>query len=214
MRQRHAVRQYLEKGIEAEKVTVLENKIRELNAASGLHFQFIQNERKAFSGLMARFAKFSGVSNYFVLVGEDKPTLKEKCGYYGEQLVLYAQQIGLNTCWAMTFKRINDAYLIEKGEKLCLAIAVGYGQNQGVQHVSKKLSEVSNVQENSPRWFIEGVEAALLAPTARNKQQFYLNLIGDKVQATANSGVFSDIDLGIIKLHFEIGSGKGSEVWT
>ncbi len=37
------------------------------------------------------------------MIGKKGPTLEESCGYYGERLVLLAQQLGLNTCWvAMT----------------------------------------------------------------------------------------------------------------
>ncbi len=45
---------------------------------------------------MAHYGEFSGVRNYIAM-------LEESCGYYGERLVLLAQQLGLNTCWvAMT----------------------------------------------------------------------------------------------------------------
>lgn len=56
--------------------------------------------------------------------------------------------------------------------------------------------------------FINGVRAALLAPTAMNQQKFGFMLDGDKVIAKAGKGILSDIDLGIVKYHFEIGSGK------
>ena len=52
---------------------------------------------------MAHYGKFSGVKNYIALIGKKSPSLDERCGYYGERLVLLAQQLGLNTCWvAMT----------------------------------------------------------------------------------------------------------------
>ena len=59
-----------------------------------------------------------------------------------------------------------------------------------------------------PEWFINGVNAALLAPTAMNQQKFGFMLDGDKVLAKAGKGILSDMDLGIVKYHFEIGSGK------
>lgn len=57
------------------------------------------------------------------LIGKKGPELQEKCGYYGERIVLRTQQIGLNTCWvAMTYKK-NSAVQVDAGEKLspCLA---------------------------------------------------------------------------------------------
>lgn len=54
--------------------------------------------------------------------------LEEACGYYGEKVVLYAQTLGLNTCWVdLTYSKGKARVQIDKGEKLCLVIAVGYG---------------------------------------------------------------------------------------
>ena len=46
---------------------------------------------------MAHYGKFSGVTDYIAMIGKKGPTLDETCGYYGERLVLLAQQLGLNT---------------------------------------------------------------------------------------------------------------------
>ena len=98
-------------------------------------------------------------------MGKKGPSLGEDCGYWGEKLVLPAQQLGLNTCWVgMTFKRVKGAFEVAPDEKLCIVISLGYGTTQGVAHKVKVTSEVSNVTESSPAWFRRGVEAALLAP--------------------------------------------------
>jgi hypothetical protein len=67
---------------------------------------------------------------------------------------------------------------------------------------------VTDVKE-MPGWFKEGIEAALLAPTAVNQQKFTFTLDGDtpSVSVSAN-GPFVKLDLGIVKYHFELGSGK------
>jgi len=55
----------------------------------------------------------------------------------------------------------------------------------------------------------EGIEAALLAPTAVNQQKFFISLDGNKpVFIVTANGPFVKLDLGIVKCHFEIGSGK------
>ena len=64
------------------------------------------------------------------------------------------------------------------------------------------------IKEDTPKWFIDGVNAALLAPTAMNQQKFGFMLDGDKVIAKAGKGILSDIDLGIVKYHFEIGADR------
>ena len=55
------------------------------------------------------------MNNYIALVGE-KSKSDESLGYYGEQIVLKAQELGLNTCWvAMTHGKSKAQ--IDKGEK-------------------------------------------------------------------------------------------------
>lgn len=213
MRQRHSVRSYLEKEIEEEKIAVLEKTIEECNKESGLHIQLVKNEAKAFDSTMAHYGNFHGVTNYLALIGKKGPDLEEKCGYFGEKIVLEAQRLGLNTCWvALTYKKIPDAFVIGKGEKLTVVITLGYGATQGSPHRSKDVLTVSNCTPDSPEWFRRGVEAALLAPTATNQQKFFLEQEGERVRAKAGFGFFTKMDLGIVKYHFELGSGR-RDVW-
>ena len=209
MEKRHSVRQYIEKPLGAEEALALSEEIKLCNEESGLHIQLVKDEPKAFSGFMAHYGKFIGVTNYIALVGPKGPDLDEKCGYYGERLVLKAQELGLNTCWvAMTYSKIPGAFKVEKGEALTVVIAVGYGKTEGVPHKSKAPEEVSNVSANSPEWFKNGVRAALLAPTAVNQQKFYFTLENGKVTAKAKTAFYSKVDLGIAKYHFELGAGR------
>ena len=163
---------------------------------------------------MAHYGKFSGVKNYIALVGKKNEKLDELCGYYGERLVLKAQQLGLNTCWvALTYKKIPGAFEVANGEKLTVVIPFGYGETQGAQHKSKDAADVSNADGNSPEWFRSGVEAALLAPTAVNQQKFTLTYADGKVAARAGTGFYTKVDLGIVKYHFELGAGKENFEW-
>ena len=213
MQARHSMRSYTDKPIEGETLETLERVIDECNRESGLHIQLVRNEPMAFGSGLAHYGKFAGVKNYLALVGKKDKQLDEKRGYYGEKIVLTAQTLGLNTCWVgLTFKKVPDVFKVADGEKLVMVIAIGYGATQGTAHRSKDASAVSRA-ENAPEWFKKGVEAALLAPTAMNQQKFLLTLRGDKVSAKAGLGPFSKIDLGIVKYHFELGSGKERTVW-
>ena len=208
IKERHSVRAYTDKKIEGEVLFALENKIAEINGESGLNVQLVLNEEKAFGGRMARYGKFSGVKNYIAMVGKKGVDLSEKVGYYGQKLVLFAQTLGLNTCWvALTYKKVKTAYKIEEGEKLALVIAIGYGATQGVPHKSKSINAVSNAGEDSPEWFVNGVKASLLAPTAMNQQKFFFTLKDGEVTAKSGLGFYAKVDLGIVKYHFELGSG-------
>lgn len=214
MAQRHSVRSYNDKKIEGEVKEKLEQEIKACNKESGLHLQLVLNEPKAFDGFMAHYGKFSGVMNYIAMIGPKGKDLEEKVGYYGERLVLYAQQLGLNTCWvAMTYSKIKSAFVVNPGEKLYLVIAIGYGSSEGTAHRSKAESEVSAAEGNPPAWFTEGVKASLLAPTAMNQQKYKFTLNGNRVLAEAGKGFYTRIDLGIAKYHFELGAGKDNFTW-
>lgn len=214
MQARHSVRQYREEVLRKEDAALLREEIEACNAESGLHIQLVCGEPKAFSGLLARYGKFSGVTNYIALVGKKGPDLSETCGYFGERIVLRAQQIGLNTCWvAMTYSKVPSAFSAGEGEKLCAVIAVGYGKTQGSGHRVKSVREVTEGEPPFPEWFVSGVEAALLAPTAMNQQKFRFALQGNRVSATAGSGFYTKLDLGIVKYHFAMGAGADAFTW-
>jgi len=206
MKARHSVRQYGGKKIEREKREALAALAEECNGESGLNIQVIFDEPKCFGGMMAHYGKFSGVENYIALVGKKDAFPDEKAGYYGEKLVLKAQELGLNTCWvALTHGR--SAAEIRRGEKLACIIALGYGVTQGIAHKSKPLDQLCNRAPDMPEWFAKGMEAVLLAPTAMNQQKFYFALENAEVSAQAGKGFYVKMDLGIVKYHFEAVTG-------
>lgn len=214
MEERHSVRSYEDKAIEGEVKEELLSFINQCNEESGLHIQLITDEPQAFSGFMAHYGKFSGVKNYLALVGRKGPDLEEKCGYFGESIVLKAQQLGLNTCWvAQTYSKVKDAYQVSPGEKLCCVIAIGYGTTQGVPHKVKPIEALCKVEGLMPEWFQRGMEAAQLAPTALNQQKFMFTLKENRVSAKAGIGFYTKIDLGIAKYHFETETGESGWKW-
>ena len=135
---RHSVRAYKGQPLAADVVEVLEEKIRKLNEKGHLHMQLIRNETKAFQGKLAKYGKFRGVNNYIVMAGQKSDDLDERIGYYGEQLVLLAQTLGLNTCWVgLSYSKVPGTYVLDEGEKIACYIAIGYGETQGVGHKIK-----------------------------------------------------------------------------
>ena len=96
---RHSVRAYKAQPLTEDIVKVLEKEIEEQNRQGHLHIQLVKNEPKAFQGKLAKYGKFSNVTNYLVMAGQKAEDLDERIGYYGEHLVLLAQTLGLNTCW-------------------------------------------------------------------------------------------------------------------
>ena len=212
---RHSVRQYLEKPLEASIIDRLNEEIALCNQEGKLHIQLVVNEPKAFAGGLAKYGKFSGVSNYFAMVG--RKGADEAIGYYGERLVLLAQTLGLNSCWVgLSFRKQPDQYQIADGEKLHCVIALGYGANQGVQHLMRPMEQFVKATAPLPDWFKKGVEAALLAPTAVHQQRFEFELVDDHtVCARARFTLvgYGKMDLGIVKYHFEVAAGHENFSW-
>ena len=210
---RHSVRQYKETPLTQSQVAALRTLMDACNREQGLHIQLILDDPKAFSGLLAKYCKFSGVNNYIALVGKKCDNLKEKLGHEGERLVLEAQRMGLNTCWVAGSYSKTGAVQVGKDEKYLAAISIGYGENQGEPHVSKPVEEVTALAY-TPDWYKKGIECVMLAPSAMNKQNFHFSHMADgKVMAVEGRGTYAGLDLGIAKLHFEIGSGKDSSIW-
>jgi hypothetical protein len=211
--QRHSVRQFEDKPIDTETVSKLKAEIDTVNKEGDLHIQLFTDEPEAFKGNEPSYGQFSACRNYFALVA--KKGKDEEIGYYGQRLALYAQQLGLNTCWvALTYKKGKVVVDTASGEKLYIVIALGYGKTQGASHKVKEESAVSDVASDSPDWYKSGIKAALLAPTAMNQQKFKFSRAGDKVNAKAGMGFYTKIDLGIVKYNFEIGAGKDSFNWA
>lgn len=213
---RRSVRTYKDKKIPAEIRAKLEAFIDECNQEGQLHMQLVTDDPQAFTGAMARYGKFKGVSNYIAIVCKKQGDYALRTGYYGEKVVLYAQQLGLNSCWvALTYSKRKTSFVVDQGEKLYMVISIGYGENQGAARKSKTFDQVvKGVNEQAaPSWFKAGVRAALLAPTATNQQKFNLALDGNKVSLEAGLGFYSKVDLGIVKLHFEIGAGRENFEW-
>ncbi|MBQ6682308.1 MAG: nitroreductase, partial [Prevotella sp.] len=207
--------------IPADIIAALQDKITECNKIGNLNIQLVQNETKAFTGMLS-YGSFSGVKNYLVMVGKKAKDLDERVGYYGEQIVLLAQTLGLNTCWVgLSYRKVPEAYNVGKDEKLVCMIALGYGETQGVPHKIKSVEDVSNASDITPSWFKKGVEAALLAPTAVNQQKFsfeYVGMNNNRHKVRANKGFsmigYTQMDLGIAKYHFELGAGTDNFDWV
>ena len=214
IRTRHSVRRYKDDPIPEELAAQLEELITECNEASGLHIQLILDDPECFDMLLAHYGWLKNVRNYVAIVGpKDLPDLEEKGGYFGQKIVLAAQMTGLNTCWvAGTYKRGKCKAAINDGEKIIAVIAIGYGEDSGKKHKSKPLAKLCSVPaEEMPVWFRNGVKAAMMAPTAMNRQKFFITLEDGQAVITAERGPMTKIDLGIVKYNFEAASGHAPQ---
>ncbi len=207
---RHSVRKYTDGKIEGDVLARLQDKIESVNRESGMKIQLVLDEPRSFKGFMTKMTGFKNAVNYIACIGPKGDDLPMKAGYYGEDIVLYAQSLGLNTCWAMMCKKSLDA---DDGYEQVINIAVGYGEEQGVPHKNRPVSDVADL-EGKPEWFVKGVEAAMLAPTGINAQKFRFDLVDGRVSLTGGKSALKQVDLGIVKFHFECGAGKENFEWS
>jgi len=214
IKERHSVRRYTDKRIEGEVKKQLLQVIEDCNHEGGLHIQLCLDEPKAFGGMMSKYGKFNNVKNYIALAGSRDENFEEKCGYYGEKVVLKAQQLGLNTCWtAVTYSKGRCAVDIKSDEQLLMVIAIGYGETSGVVRKTKPIEKLSRCNGKVPEWFQKGINAVQLAPSAMNQQRFIFELNGSIIRAEHLFGAYTKTDLGIAKYHFEISATGGDWQW-
>ena len=208
IKERHSVRTFKNDKIDENILKELYSEIEKANKDGNINMKLVLNEPNAINTY--KNSRFKNADNYIVLKGIKSNDLYEKCGYYGEKIVLKAQELGLNTCWiAGTYnKKLVKKYL-EQNEKLVCIIAIGYGENVGMPHKNRSIDNLCKFKGDMPRWFLNGTYSAMDAPTALNQQKFKFVLVDENsVHAKRTGGVYSKIDLGIVKYHFEVVAGK------
>lgn len=216
-------RSYTSEPIPPEAVSRLNEIICGANAHPNarLHFQLVTGAVKAFSSFFKTYGLFSGVHSYIIVAGpKDDPKAQQLLGYYGELLILTAHSMGLSSCWVgATYDKSQVSVPVNAGEKLYCLITLGYAKEkhsmgerlaQSVMHrqshTPEQIMEYSGPGQ-APRWFMDGISAVLKAPSARNKLPVRFSLKRGCVAAWAvPNGGYENIDLGIAKLHFELGA--------
>lgn len=207
IKERHSVRNYKDQKIEQDKLDKLNELIDACNKEGNLHLQLCADAGNTYNRLMNRAMGLGSAPSVIACIGPDDETLDERVGYYGQKIVLYAQQLGLNTCWAGTFNKKNIPAKESADERLVISIAIGYGVNPGKERKSKSIDQVCTGKSERPDWFVAGAEAALLAPTAINQQKFQIVLgDDDSVDFVDKGGILSKVDLGIVRYNFEVGA--------
>ena len=224
MKKRCSRRKYTNRPIDSKYVQQLEDSIALHNKESGLNIKLvIGSGAELFSGFRKSYGLFVGVQNYIAMIGSKTlPNRMEKVGRFGEKIILEATAMGLSTCWVGTSYDKNAAKeLCEGNEELDCVIAVGYSDEKhslkermmeyGTHRQNKSKEALIEAEEHVPEWFKQGMDAVYLAPTARNLRPFVFEYKDGQVTASiTNPTETAMIDLGIAKLHFELGARVGS----
>ncbi|MCR5314023.1 MAG: nitroreductase [Bacteroidaceae bacterium] len=209
---RHTVRKYKDVAIDADIVRRLNERIDYINKEHDLNIKLVLNNGNGIWTFMKIFFA-KNVKNYLVLAGKNREGIDEELGYYGAELMLFAQTLGLNSWWVGGTYNKSVAASTD-GSVTTGVIVLGYGLTNGEQHKSKQMAEVCSYKGDMPKWFKDGIESILLAPTAMNKQGFFLEGDGRKVTLTCKNGQYTGTDKGIVKYHFEVAAGKENFEWA
>ena len=214
---RFSQREYLPQPLSPAQLDQLSKAVGQCSRRAGLHIQLICGDGQPFAA-PARGPGLKGVDSYLLLAGPgDDPDLEEKCGYCGEELVLTAAAMGLGSCWVGgTYDREACLGFLGPGEELVCAAALGPAAPAGPSgRILRPPEELSAAPEGAPSWFTAGVEAVRRAPSAMNRQgyRFLLRPDGSVQARLTGGGSFALVDLGIAKLHFELGAHGGTWSW-
>ena len=130
--------------------------------------------------------------------------------------MLAAAALGLGTCWVGgTFDKESEVFALPKNEQIVCVITVGHVAQssfkekviRGVMHrKTKPIEEMVRTDRPLSPEEEAAMELVQHAPTARNTQKVVFSFFGDRITAgVPDDAPFDLVDLGICKLHFEIG---------
>ena len=219
IRERHSVREYDGKPLARVEFDALGAVVEECARESGLDIQLVGDNPEVFN-VIARFGLIRGCRAHVAFVVDDAKAgdvaADEAIGYWGQKIVLAAQDMGLNTCWCALCSRKKAHAVVAPGKKVRLVIAVGHGKTQGFSRKTKSVEALSSVEcAKAPAWFAAAMEAAQLAPTAMNNQNFKITLLSDgkTVRIDAPQSGLNVIDEGIVRCNFEIAANEAGADW-
>ena len=215
IRSRHSVRQYENRPVEGETLRAIEEMVESAQKSSGLDIQLIQNNPEAFN-VFASFGLIKGARTLIAFVADGR-TQDRSIGYWGQRLVLELQDLGLNTCWAAIFSKRKCRAKVAEGKSIRVVIALGYGTTNGHDRPTKEANQVSRVEaDHAPEWFFQVVEAAQLAPTGMNRQDFTVVLKPDgrSIEVECSGTGLSSIDAGIVMANIEVAANEEAADWS
>lgn len=214
-------RSFLQQKVSEEKIQKLQTMATQLNKESGLTFEILLEGSSMFSDLSKSYGMFKNVQSLILLKGPMDNISVEKSGYYGEKLVLELTKLGLGSCWVHGTYDKNNPMLQGQGDNRLICV-IPFGEVtaqtttkekmiRGISHRrTKTAKEMTNAGKEAPNWFWNAMEAVQLAPSALNSQKTKILLQEGKIIAQIGAVKETDfIDLGIAKLHFEIGADNG-----
>jgi len=221
---RRARRKYLPEPLDDATEAALRAVIDAQVAKGAGRIELVIDDGGAFGSFTRSYGMFTGVRNYVGLVARNSDKVAiEKLGYYGEIVALSAVGLGLGTCWVGgSFDRARCPFSLQGDERVQCVITVGPVADdpsakerliRGMVHRhTKTIEQMSNADAPLPNWFTAGMVAVQKAPSAVCRQPVVFDYRDGVVSASVKESDDDSLllDLGIAKLHFELGAGGGT----
>ena len=230
---RFSCRAYSDQPLDEQTIKELEAYAAEMSAQGDLRFVVVGPSAGG-GALKLNKRMFSGtISTYVALIGPENNAVRERFGYFGEKLILHATALGLGTCWvAGTFDRASVVVPLAAGEVIQDVIPLGHMPAKqplaqrtiraGLRKRDKKpeaFYQGPTSLAEAPAWVSAGIAAVIKGPSAVNQQPVVFIQDGTGLHATLPKmrNEIAYTDLGIAKLHFELGAEeagiKGTWGW-
>ncbi len=210
-------RTYKSSALSPEVKQVVRDLIDYVNEKAGLSFFFMDDARFAFN-------LHSGMTSLIAVCGPDTVQAREKCGYWGEMIVLQCAYHGVGTCWVGTFNenKVLERLDLSKGVRLYCVICLGNvspskSLKEKVMYntTHKKCKPYQKMFDACDRKLPEDIVFAMRlvekAPSSVNRRPVKFRYENGKISASVEDP-YSDksIDFGIAQLHFKLGmSARG-----
>ncbi|MCM1291035.1 MAG: nitroreductase family protein [Prevotella sp.] len=225
---RHSVRNYDGTPLDNDISRLIKSEISFINTHEpGFFFTLITNDDKPFKGFSRSYGLFRGVNNYIAaIVDSHFPDTIEKAGFYAEQIVIKATELGIGTCFVGGTYRASDVNIhLRAGQTILFLIALGTS-DKSLSTISRLATSILHRKKMTATDFFtpqkeientlgrykflnDGLKAVSLAPSSRNRRpvRISLNSDGEITAFVPKATTESLIDLGIAKYNFQYAVG-------
>jgi len=172
---------------------------------------------------------FGSAPHFIIATSEEKPLFMLNMGFCMEQMILFATQHGLGTCWVggmFTEERIGAFLGLEKGERVIVLTPLGYPDTSFYGRVAHDIIELGAMNFGrrkpleqiafGPEWdspletedkeLLEALECARLSPSWANTQPWRFLVTGKEIIAVADAkGRYSSVRDGKHYYRLDVG---------
>ncbi len=208
-------RTYKRAAMSKELKAVIKQMADSVNAENDdITFTFIEDPTFAFS-------MFTGKFSAIAVCGEDTPQAREKCGYWGETIVLQAVYHGLGTCWvdsSYNENKIMEYLQLPHGLRLYCLITFGLVNEKKsrkevmmynmLHRTNKPYQKMFSVcDEKLPPAYKNGMLMVDTAPSATNNKPVTFKYENGVLSGSVEEPYsVKSVSFGIAQLHFMLGA--------